>query len=80
MRAVEGRGAAPFPCGQKPWAGTLLLQAFRFARKYAKQDVNLFYNDYDTFFPWKRDVICEQVLKPLLSEQLVKMAYRCSPI
>ena len=48
-----------------------ILQAFRFARKYAKQDVSLFYNDYDTFIPWKRDVICEQVLKPLLSEQLV---------
>ena len=37
-----------------------ILQAFRFARKYAKQDVSLFYNDYDTFIPWKRDVICEQ--------------------
>lgn len=48
-----------------------ILQAFRFARKYAKQDVSLFYNDYDTFIPWKRDVICERVLKPLLSEQLV---------
>ena len=47
-----------------------ILQAFRFARKYADPSAALFYNDYDTFLPWKREVICEQVLKPLLSEGL----------
>ena len=48
-----------------------ILQAFRFARKYCAPGVDLFYNDYDTFVPWKRDVICEQILKPLMAEGLV---------
>ncbi len=48
-----------------------VIQAFRFARKYADSKVSLFYNDYDTFVPWKRDVICERILKPLLEEGLV---------
>lgn len=48
-----------------------VIQAFRFARKYADSKVSLFYNDYDTFVPWKRDVICERILKPLLAEGLV---------
>ncbi|MCI8286448.1 MAG: endo-1,4-beta-xylanase [Lachnospiraceae bacterium] len=48
-----------------------IIQAFRFARKYADPNVKLFYNDYDTFVPWKRDVICESILKPLLEEGLV---------
>jgi GH35 family endo-1,4-beta-xylanase len=48
-----------------------ILQAFRFARKYAAPEVSLFYNDYDTFLPWKREVIIERVLRPLLAEGLV---------
>ena len=48
-----------------------ILQAFRIARKYAAPSVSLFYNDYDTFLPWKREVICERILKPLLAEGLV---------
>ncbi len=48
-----------------------VLQAFRIARKYAAPSVRLFYNDYDTFLPWKRTVICERILKPLLAEGLV---------
>ncbi|MDU5289094.1 MAG: endo-1,4-beta-xylanase [Clostridium sp.] len=48
-----------------------ILQAFRFARKYSAPGVDLFYNDYDTFVPWKRDVICEQILKPLMAEGIV---------
>ncbi|MCI8800774.1 MAG: endo-1,4-beta-xylanase [Lachnospiraceae bacterium] len=48
-----------------------VIQAFRFARKYADSNVSLFYNDYDTFVPWKREVICERILKPLLEEGLV---------
>lgn len=48
-----------------------VIQAFRFARKYADSKVSLFYNDYDTFVPWKRDAICERILNPLLEEGLV---------
>ena len=33
--------------------------------------VSLFYNDYDTFLPEKREAICETILKPLLAEKLV---------
>lgn len=45
--------------------------AFRFARKYADKDVKLFYNDYNTFMPFKRDHICDLILKPLLEEGLI---------
>ena len=48
-----------------------ILQAFRFAVKYKAPEVSLFYNDYDTFSPWKRKVICEQILEPLISEGIV---------
>ena len=48
-----------------------VLQAFRFARKYVKPGTALFYNDYDTFLPWKREAIYEYILKPLLAEGLV---------
>ncbi|MBQ0001208.1 MAG: endo-1,4-beta-xylanase, partial [Clostridiales bacterium] len=57
------------------WTKTLgedyAIWAFRFARKYVASGVSLFYNDYDTFSPWKRDLIVERVLKPLLAEGLV---------
>ena len=48
-----------------------VLQAFRIARKYADPSVKLFYNDYDTFLPWKREAVCERILKPLMAEGLV---------
>jgi len=48
-----------------------ILHAFRFARKYAAEGVKLFYNDYNTSLPFKRDFICEHVLKPLVAENLV---------
>ena len=48
-----------------------VLQAFRIAKKYVDPSVKLFYNDYDTFLPWKREVICRRILKPLLDEKLV---------
>lgn len=48
-----------------------VLYAFRFARKYADKDVKLFYNDYNTFQPFKRDNICEKILKPLMEEKLI---------
>ena len=48
-----------------------LLYAFRFARKYAAEGVKLFYNDYNTMLPFKRDFICENILKPLVTEGLV---------
>lgn len=34
-------------------------EAFRYARKYAPSDVTLFYNDYNTYYPAKRDTIVE---------------------
>lgn len=48
-----------------------VIKAFEFAKKYKAPEVKLFYNDYDTFEPWKRDLIIEKVLKPLLAEGLV---------
>lgn len=48
-----------------------ILHAFRFARKYSKQGVGLFYNDYTTYEPWKREIICEKILKPLQAEGLI---------
>ena len=48
-----------------------VIKAFEFARKYASPEVKLFYNDYNTFEEWKRDLIIEKVLKPLMSRGLV---------
>ena len=48
-----------------------ILHAFRFARKYAAEGVSLFYNDYNTFIPAKREFICNLILKPLLEEGLI---------
>ncbi|MBO4928339.1 MAG: alpha/beta fold hydrolase [Clostridiales bacterium] len=48
-----------------------VIKSFEFARKYADPDVRLFYNDYDTFEPWKRELIIEKVLKPLLEGGLI---------
>lgn len=57
------------------WSKTIgedyILQAFRFARKYAEPGTALFYNDYTTYEAWKRDVICEQILKPLKAEGVI---------
>lgn len=47
------------------------IKAFEYARKYAEPDILLFYNDYDASAPWKRDFICENVLKPLMKRNLV---------
>lgn len=40
-------------------------KAFEFAARYADPGVRLFYNDYETFYPWKRELIYEKILKPL---------------
>lgn len=48
-----------------------ILHAFRFARKYAAEGVALFYNDYNTMMPFKRDFICENIVKPLAAEGLI---------
>ena len=47
------------------------MYAFRYARKYCAQGVSLFYNDYTTYEAWKRDIIMEKILKPLMAEKLV---------
>ncbi|MBO7425616.1 MAG: alpha/beta fold hydrolase [Clostridiales bacterium] len=47
------------------------IKAFEFARKYASPEVKLFYNDYNTYEEWKRDLILEKVLKPLIKKGLV---------
>lgn len=48
-----------------------IIKAFEFARKYIGDGVLLFYNDYDTFLPWKRDLICDLVLEPLTQKGLI---------
>ena len=47
------------------------IKAFEYARKYASDGVDLFYNDYESAEPWKRDFIIEHVLKPLMEKDLV---------
>ena len=47
------------------------IKAFEYARKYADPDTELFYNDYETAEPWKRDFIIDKVLKPLMEKKLV---------
>ena len=47
------------------------IKAFEFARKNVAPGVDLFYNDYETAQPWKRDYIIEHVLKPLMEKKLV---------
>ncbi len=48
-----------------------VLKAFEFARKYASKEVSLFYNDYETADPEKRDLIISEILKPLKERGLV---------
>lgn len=48
-----------------------IMYAFRYARKYCEERVALFYNDYTTYEAWKRDIILEKILKPLMAEKLV---------
>jgi len=45
--------------------------AFTFARRYASPDVALFYNDYNTAQPWKRDLILKNILEPLKAKGLI---------
>ncbi len=47
------------------------IKAFEFAKKYSAPGVKLFYNDYEEYADWKRDFICENVLKPLIDRKLV---------
>ena len=47
------------------------IKAFEYARKYVAPGVDLFYNDYESAEPWKRDFIIENVLKPLKEKGLV---------
>lgn len=45
--------------------------AFEAARKYSTPGTKLFYNDYNTYIPWKRDYIYENVLTPLIEKKLI---------
>jgi len=60
---------------RSPWYQTLgdefVINAFRFARKYAAPGVKLFYNDYNTFNPFKRKTILDYIVKPLMEENLI---------
>lgn len=47
-----------------------IMDAFAFARKYADEDVKLFYNDYNEYTPAKRNMIVA-LLKKLKEEGLV---------
>ena len=57
------------------WLDTIgedfFIFAFEAARKYSLPGTQLFYNDYETAEPWKRDFICEKVLAPLMERGLV---------
>lgn len=68
--AIDG-GAMRSSLWTETVGGDFVLQAFRFARKYAAPGVSLFYNDYDEFVPEKREAICRLILEPLLAEGLV---------
>lgn len=57
-----------FDGGVNPWYETIgpeyVEYAFRYARQYADEDVKLFYNDFNTFQPQKRQAIyalCEDL-------------------
>ncbi|MBQ3028892.1 MAG: endo-1,4-beta-xylanase, partial [Lachnospiraceae bacterium] len=65
-----------------PWYQTLgedyVEQAFRSARKYAAEDVKLFYNDFNTYFTAKRDAIyrlCEHLKEEGLIDGIGMQAY-----
>ena len=57
------------------WTQTIgndfIIKAFESARKYAAPGVSLFYNDYNTYEDWKRDLIIEKILKPLIEKGLI---------
>ena len=57
------------------WTKTIgtdfVMKAFESARRYAAEGVSLFYNDYNTYEDWKRDLIIEKILKPLIEKGLV---------
>ncbi len=67
-----GAGTAPMRQDDSPWYQTIgadfVQKAFAYARKYAKQcgreDLKLFYNDYNEYFPAKREGIIS-LLKPI---------------
>lgn len=48
-----------------------IIKAFEFAAEYAEPEVRLFYNDYDTYLPEKREKIRDLVLKPLQERNLI---------
>ncbi len=60
--------------GINPWYAVVgndyVEQAFRSARKYAAEDVKLFYNDFNTYFSVKRDAIY-RLCEYLKSEGLI---------
>ena len=45
--------------------------AFTFARKYVEPGVSLFYNDYEEYLDWKRDLIINEILLPLKAKGLI---------
>lgn len=57
------------------WTQTLgedyCFKAFEFAKRYNSEDTLLFYNDYSSFVPKKRDFILDNILKPLMEHNLV---------
>ena len=60
---------------QSLWTETIgtdfIEKAFEAARKYADKDVALFYNDYNCYEEWKRDMIIDRILKPLKEKGLI---------
>lgn len=46
-------------------------KAFTFASRYAAEGISLFYNDYETYLPWKKELICRLILEPLRQKKLI---------
>jgi hypothetical protein len=62
--------------GQSMWVqvygdNSFVREAFVHARKYAKPETKLFYNDYNEYIQAKRDYIANSIVKPLFQDGLL---------
>lgn len=62
--------------GKSPWvqvygSNAFVEKAFTFARKYAPEDCDLYYNDYNEYWDHKRDCIINTIVKPLYEKGLL---------
>lgn len=71
VEETEENGWRQWSLWMKTVGEDFVLHAFRIAREYAAEGVKLFYNDYNTFLPKKREYIYNLILKPLMEEKLI---------